>query len=204
MISVILFDVGNVLLTFTPESYYRPLLAAEKYEETMQLLFNTQHWHHYDQGLYTEEELKQLFLGEAPHLASEIHFIFDTYMSLLAPIEPMVTFAKELKKNYRISILSNMPEKSAYYIDEAFLFLKEFELPLYSYAYRLIKPDPAIYLTQLNRLQVEPQEVLFIDDRQVNLDAAKDLGIKTILMTTPEETIPKIKALLEAEKDSEH
>lgn len=58
MISVILFDVGNVLLTFTPESYYRPLLAAEKYEETMQLLFNTQHWNHYDQGLHTEEELK--------------------------------------------------------------------------------------------------------------------------------------------------
>jgi HAD superfamily hydrolase (TIGR01509 family) len=45
----------------------------------------------------------------------------------------------------------------------------------------LRKPDPAIYRKLLEQTGLEPQEVIFVDDRSANLDAAADLGIHTVL-----------------------
>ena len=43
------------------------------------------------------------------------------------------------------------------------------------------KPSPAIYLHLLDRLQVSPEKVVFVDDRPQNLDGAKQVGMQTIL-----------------------
>ena len=48
------------------------------------------------------------------------------------------------------------------------------------------KPDERIYRITLERLGVAPQEALFVDDSPVNVEAARKLGIQTVLFTTPE------------------
>lgn len=199
MITTVIFDVGQVLLTFDPEPYYQSRMEPKRWRETMDLLFHTERWHRYDQGLYSEAELKAAFLSDAPQLAAEIEQVFDSYMELLQPIEEMDAFAVSLKDRFRISILSNMPEKSEPYILEHFPFLNAFELLLYSWRWKLIKPDPRIYRLQLDRLNVSPEEVLFIDDRPDNLKAAEALGITTLRMTTPTETIREAKRILNLE-----
>ena len=196
MITTVLFDVGQVLLTFDPEPYYQTRMAPERWKKTMDLLFHTKYWQHYDQGLYSEAELIDAFLKEAPELKEEIDLVFSTYMELLQPIEEMAAFALELKKNFRISILSNMPEKSEPYILKHYPFLREFELPMYSWRWHRIKPDPEIFKIQLQRLQVLPEEVLFVDDRPINLAAAEALGMAVQQMTTAEETISQIRKKL--------
>jgi FMN phosphatase YigB (HAD superfamily) len=50
----------------------------------------------------------------------------------------------------------------------------------------MAKPDPAIYKLTLDRLETKPEETLFIDDKQPNIDAAHALGIVGILFTTVE------------------
>lgn len=200
MITTLLCDVGNVLLEFKPEQEYRKLFDDAVYAELMNLMFQQKDWHHFDQGLLSEADLKVRFIQKAPHLEKEINLVMKTYLSILKPITPMIEYVLNLKKAYRISILSNMPEVSSAYIEEHFPFLKEFEMPLYSYAFKLIKPDPEIYKTQLQRLGISANECLFIDDRIENIEAATSLGFHTVLMTTPDETIPKIEQLLQQNK----
>ena len=199
MITTILFDVGNVLLTFNPKEYYSDKIEKEKLDSLLEVFFSGNTWNQYDQGMYTEQELKMIFLNKAPELKEEINYFFDTYLNTLAPIEPNVKLALSLKKNYRISILSNMPEISEYYIIEKFPFLNEFELPLYSWKVRMIKPDSAIYNLQIERLKSKPEEILFIDDKQENLDTAAKLGMHTYLMkdtlNAPTEIISYIKTV---------
>jgi len=182
MITTILFDVGNVLLTFNPKQYYHDKIDKNKLDALMEVFFSGNIWNEYDQGMHTEQELKSIFLKKAPELEPEIQYFFNTYLNTLAPIDSNVKLALKLRETYRISILSNMPELSEYYIIEKFPFLNEFELPLYSWRVKLIKPDPAIYKLQMKRLNVNPEEILFIDDKQENIDAAARLGMHTYLM----------------------
>jgi FMN phosphatase YigB (HAD superfamily) len=44
------------------------------------------------------------------------------------------------------------------------------------------KPSPEIYLLVIERLDVRPQDIVFVDDRPRNLDAAKTLGLRTVLL----------------------
>jgi putative hydrolase of the HAD superfamily len=45
----------------------------------------------------------------------------------------------------------------------------------------LRKPDEAIYRTALQATQRQPAECIFIDDREVNLECPRELGLATIL-----------------------
>lgn len=183
MITTILFDVGNVLLTFKPEEYYCQRLEPNSCRRLMTLIFNAPIWHDYDQGLITENALKESIIQKAPDLRQEIELIFSTHMNLFHPVEPLCSLAMELKKSCRISILSNMSENSEKYILEHFDFLNSFEMPLYSWRVKRIKPDPEIFKIQLERLHVCPKEVLFVDDTLRNIETAKTLGLHTVHVT---------------------
>jgi FMN phosphatase YigB (HAD superfamily) len=50
----------------------------------------------------------------------------------------------------------------------------------------MAKPDPAIYRYVLKELGTRPEETLFIDDRQVNVDAADAMGMRGVLFSTVE------------------
>ena len=63
------------------------------------------------------------------------------------------------------------------------------------------KPDEAIYRTALQVTQRKPEECLFIDDREVNLECPRELGIATILFRDPEQLKSELKQMgLEAGK----
>jgi putative hydrolase of the HAD superfamily len=50
----------------------------------------------------------------------------------------------------------------------------------------LWKPDYKIYDAVINKIDLSPQEILFVDDNQDNVDAAADMGIQCIKINPPE------------------
>ena len=56
-----------------------------------------------------------------------------------------------------------------------------FDLPMSSHLIRAAKPQPAAYETALGRMRTEPERVVFIDDKQENVDAARALGIQAFV-----------------------
>jgi FMN phosphatase YigB (HAD superfamily) len=61
-----------------------------------------------------------------------------------------------------------------------FQWLDRVNFTTFSAEVRLIKPDPAIYEHCLRGLGVTPSDSLFIDDREVNVAAARAMGIHAV------------------------
>jgi putative hydrolase of the HAD superfamily len=96
--------------------------------------------------------------------------------------QDMVRWTRELRAaRYKTGILSNMPIDKLSFMraNEEFAWIDDFDVVVFSCEYKLVKPDPAIYLLCLERLAVKPAQSLFLDDTRVNIEAAAALGINT-------------------------
>jgi putative hydrolase of the HAD superfamily len=88
-------------------------------------------------------------------------------------------------RGHRLALLSNAPIEIARVLDLEPWFAR-FSPRLFSCDLRLTKPDPAIYRVLLDRLGSPAAEVVFVDDRQENVEGAAALGIRALLYTSPE------------------
>lgn len=89
-------------------------------------------------------------------------------------------------EGYRLVLLSNtnpfmmMWAMSPEFDGEGHLLRDYFDACYLSYECRLMKPDPAIFQLMLTRENIRPEETLFLDDSERNIEAARALGIQTI------------------------
>jgi len=86
---------------------------------------------------------------------------------------------------HRLALLSNAPHEVAAGV-AALPVASHFERLLFSCDLRLAKPDLRCFRAALGKLDAAPGEVIFIDDRQENVDAAAGMGIRAIHFTDPE------------------
>ncbi len=90
----------------------------------------------------------------------------------------MVAWAQKLSSaGVKVGLLSNMHPNMVAHCRKYFSWLKDFDCVTFSAEVRMIKPDPAIYQHTLRGLGVTASETLFLDDREINVAAAKALGI---------------------------
>jgi len=99
----------------------------------------------------------------------------------------MLAWQQQLKQRGLLTaILSNMGDNVLDNMKREFDWLPRFDVQVWSYQLHMAKPDPAIYLHTLKELGAQPAETLFLDDRQVNVEAAQALGIQAIEFSTVE------------------
>jgi len=77
-------------------------------------------------------------------------------------------------------LLSNMPSDLVTYLRATCEWMENFVFKTFSSEVRMIKPDPAIYEHTLHGLGVSASESLFVDDREINIQAARALGMHAI------------------------
>ena len=90
-------------------------------------------------------------------------------------------------KGYSLYILSNISRESYEYVKNTIDIDKVFKGGIYSYQEKLIKPDRQIYELIVNKYNLNKDETMFFDDKQKNVDAACDFGIKGVLFRTIED-----------------
>lgn len=83
-------------------------------------------------------------------------------------------------KGFKTALLSNMHPDMASYARRNFEWLRSLDCSILSCEVRLIKPGRAIYERCLERLALRPSEALFVDDREANVQAARDAGIPSL------------------------
>jgi putative hydrolase of the HAD superfamily len=99
----------------------------------------------------------------------------------------MLAWQMKLKQHgIRTAILSNMGDTVLASIQREFDWLPRFDVLIWSFEHKMAKPDAAIYRLTLDKLGTRPEETLFIDDKQANIDAARDLGLLAIQFSTIE------------------
>jgi putative hydrolase of the HAD superfamily len=146
-------------------------------------------------GLESELEAE---LGHRP----ELHRFREIYFEALSPNEPMIELMRELRDSgYRMALLTNNVQeweplwRPMLPVDEIF------ELVVDSGFEGVRKPDPEIYERTVMRLGggIGTADCLFVDDVEVNVAAARELGMTAIQFRGNDQAIEEIRAMLAAD-----
>jgi putative hydrolase of the HAD superfamily len=115
------------------------------------------------------------------------------YWSTLNP--PMLAWARSLQRaSIPTGILSNMPGPMETGLRARYPWIDEFTHHTWSHAVNLAKPEPAIYLHAAEGLQTPPANILFLDDRPENIEAALAIGMQAIHYTTHAAFVDQMRA----------
>ena len=113
--------------------------------------------------------------------------------SITRPNQGAVQWVELLhREGFPLALLSNMPLELSRYVTKSFQSLSAFEYLIYSCDYRSIKPELPIYRNCLELLKAAPQDILFLDDRAANIEAAARLGMHAVLFDTVEKTASRV------------
>jgi putative hydrolase of the HAD superfamily len=155
--------------------------------------FETLYWadrHAYDEGKLSGIAFWQKFVREAglpenQAMVEELN-LWDARM-WTTQNPAMLAWQLALKqRGLRTAILSNMGDNVLENMKREFNWLDRFDVLVWSYQLHMAKPAPAIYLHTLAELGTAAGETLFIDDRAVNVEAARALGMLAIEFSTVE------------------
>jgi putative hydrolase of the HAD superfamily len=126
-----------------------------------------------------------------------MHDFGESYFSGLEPNPPMIELMRELRHaGYRMAICTNNVREWEP-LWRAMLPVEEiFEEVIDSAFVGHRKPDPEIYGITLERLGLPAQEVLFVDDVEINCEAARDAGMHAVQFLDNEQAIDEIRAML--------
>ncbi len=108
----------------------------------------------------------------------------------------LVNCVRRMRGRYRIALLSNFTDSLPRLIENEYGLGDCFDAIIVSALVGMRKPDPAIYRLTLERLQVAPQEAIFIDDMAENVQAAAALGIHAIQFESREALCSELSTLL--------
>jgi putative hydrolase of the HAD superfamily len=196
----VVFDVGGVL-EFTP-----PLGTAGKWEDRLGLppgglagrldrLFAAG-----NVGAVTEAEVRrgvgELLAIDEPTVDA---FMADLWTEYLGSLNTGLTaYFAGLRPAYRTGIISNSFVGAREREQERYGFGQLTDVIIYSHEAGISKPDPRIYHLACDRLAIRPEEMIFLDDVEANVAAARNLGAHGILFTSTAQAIEDIESSLRA------
>ena len=202
MIKNIVFDLGNVLVTFDPKSFLHDILNNKELEDKVyQFYFQGNLWNLYDMDTLTHEDMIQKGIEAFPDHQEEIEKVMNDWVLYVTDIKENTVLIPLLKqKGYSVYILSNLPEYNYKYLLNHAPFMKEADGALYSFEVRKGKPDLEFFQLFLNRYSLNSQECLFIDDKRDNVAAACSLEFHAIRLGNPYWLEDEISTILGIEK----
>lgn len=183
-IKAIFWDVGGVLLTNAWDRSQRQAalehfkLDEEEFADRHEMVASS-----FERGKIGLEDYldRTIFYRSRSFSRDEFRqYIF----SLSQPNTEALAFARQLaeSKKYLMGTINNESRDLNLYRIEKFGLRSIFSLFISSCFVGLRKPEPDIYRLALEITQKAPEECCFIDDRSINLESAKRLGMHTIEM----------------------
>jgi putative hydrolase of the HAD superfamily len=128
----------------------------------------------------------------------ELHGFGEAYFAELQPNEAMIERMRELRtQGYRMALLTNNVREWQPLWRPVFPVDEIFEVLVDSGFVGMRKPDREIYDLTLERLDLPASACLFVDDTDVNCDAARALGMTTVHFRDTEQALAEISAALD-------
>jgi putative hydrolase of the HAD superfamily len=183
MIKNVIFDIGNVLISFIPSEY----LKKKNYPSTIRNIiindiFHSEEWKKLDNGDITVPEAVDAIALKSALKREEIALVFNFRTDIMFPLDDNVRLLPELKKQgYRLYYLSNFPLDIFEEIKNGYYFFRYFDGGIISSEVKLSKPDVRIYNYILNKYSLKSDECLYIDDIEENVRAAESTGLQGLL-----------------------
>ena len=161
-------------------------------------------WNEMDRGIWSEEEVLERFIARAPEREKEIRVAFDRVGCCTERKEYAIPWIENLKaRGYRVLFLSNYSEHVRKRSTHALHFLPYLDGGVFSYQVHRIKPEPEIYRILLEKYELKAEECVFVDDNGKNIQAARELGFRTVHFENYEQAHEALEALLREDGEAD-
>jgi putative hydrolase of the HAD superfamily len=144
-------------------------------------------------------------LSAALHREVHLHGFAEAYFGQLDPNDELLEYMRSLRaRGFRMAILTNNVReweplwRAMLPVDEIF------DLVVDSGFVGMRKPDREIYELTLERLGLPAQECLFVDDTDVNVEAARELGMSAVHFLSNAQAIPEMEAALDGARPADN
>ncbi len=194
-IETIIFDFGGVVLDIDPQITIKEFqkLGFKEVAKTQSKEFIEDIIRKFERGIYTPEVFRNR-LRAFLDLDITDQQLDDAWNALLYDIPAeRIDILEQLKKNYQMLLLSNSNEiHYDLYVRDLQLrfgyreFDELFHKAYFSFDLHLSKPDPEVFEFIIYQHDLDPSKTLFIDDNEMNIEAASKLGLRTYLLVKPE------------------
>ncbi len=190
MIKAIIFDCFGVLLG---NAYKTHLMEVEREDPERAKEIRAIN-HASDMGILTREET-------AEHISALFGMDTDEFLAeqnqVEVPNRQLLEYIAELKKDYKVALLSNISSRERLSIRFVNGELEShFETVVASGDEGYVKPQPEIYQIAATRLGVNPNECVMIDDILEFCEGARAVGMQAIQFQTNHQCITDLNALL--------
>ena len=181
---VYIFDYGKVIeKPMDTEKLYKSLKCNVTYEEFLEQWSNPKNYMESFKGIISYEEKIKRSIKTCKCNRDEKEY-FEAYKNAKTGYyQDTIDIIKELKKDgNKVYLLSNLAE-----IDYK-IFKEEFDMSLFdglflSYEMHKVKPEKEIFEEVINKLGKSPNDIIFLDDKEKNVEEAKKCGINAYLVT---------------------
>ena len=193
----IVFDLGGVVVTWKPEAiiagaYADPALRALVHKE----VFEHADWPELDRGTLPWQDAVTRAAQRTGLPEADIAGLLRRVPPSLVIVPETVELMYRLKaQGHALYCLSNMHVASIEHLEKTYTFWEVFTGAVISCRVHVCKPEAAIYAHLLETHSLNAEHTIFIDDVQVNLDAATQFGIRTIRFTSAAQCERELQAL---------
>jgi HAD superfamily hydrolase (TIGR01509 family) len=184
MIKSVISDLGKVIIFFDNHIFFKKIarysllsedeIVAKVYENLELLKL-------FDTGKVSPDE----FYGRAKALLqTEIdqEAFYSLYNDVFSLNLPVLETLKSLRPDLRLVLCSNTDVERFGFIRKFFPEILFFDDYVLSYEVGVMKPHPRIYEVAIEKAAAKAEECVFIDDREENIAAARELRLETILL----------------------
>ena len=195
--SIVVFDLGKVLVDFDYSIAGRRIAAHSKLpdSEVQKFLDQTPLLHRYETGLMTRQEFFEAVRNHTGYRGSLAEFS-EFFADIFTEMPEMTALHAALRrKGIPTYIFSNTNDLAAEHVRRAFPFFANFDGYVLSYEVGAMKPDAMIYEALEKMSGKRGAEILYLDDRQENVDAGAARGWQVILQTDPANSRANIEQL---------
>ena len=198
MVKAIIFDAGGVLFNSKKSLFDTPIEYIVRITNQSKDLVDKAYREVIKDCEYKEVGQKELWERLMAKLNIQIPFSgqnpIEEGFKVFRRNEELFPIIRRLKLNYKLVIVSNANAVEAA-THQATEMYREFDIVILSYKVGVRKPDPKIYQIAIDRLQMAPEEIIFVDNAQENFGEANKLGLKGILFKNVEQLKDELKHL---------
>ena len=178
-IEAILFDLGKVIIDFQMDAMFQEMCAlCSKPAHEFEMVFrHTDLARRYETGLITTREFyEELCEGGGLQMKFD-HFCRAWCSIFLKELLISEDLLRELRRRYRLILISNTNEDHARYVVQNYPVLRYFDAKIFSFEVGAMKPDRRIYERAIAVSGSRPETLFFTDNREENvIDAREQIG----------------------------
>ena len=174
----VLWDLGNVLLDWSPRRFYEKLFRTPEEVDHFLGEVCTMDWHAaHDRGVPMAENREPL-IAKYPHYEDAIRAWETGIDGMLDGSVPGTDIVMDMLAERGVPqyALTNLPAEWVEPVNTLYPQMAHVKDVIVSAHEGVIKPDRRIYEIAAMRLPFAPEEVVFFDDREDNVTAARDFG----------------------------